>query len=69
MSLMELYKIPVSERSQLIANTMRLVPDDVRFLDQELARCNIRLPSYDHEIPGWYAEWERQKASKAEPSD
>ncbi|KAL8686449.1 MAG: hypothetical protein Q9218_007098 [Villophora microphyllina] len=62
MSLMELHKIPVEKRSQLVTETMKERPEDVRTLGEELARCGIKLQSYDHEIPGWFAEWERKKA-------
>ncbi|KAL9605024.1 MAG: hypothetical protein Q9179_001655 [Wetmoreana sp. 5 TL-2023] len=68
MTLLELYKVPVSSRSQHISDTMERRSWGLRNLGNELARCNIRLPSYDHEIPGWWAEWEKQKASKDKKS-
>lgn len=65
MSLLELYKIPSSARSRSIEDAMQRNPVHINNIDTELVRCSIKLPSYDHMIPVWYAEWEKQKASKA----
>ena len=65
-TLMELYKIPSASRSQLIQYAMQDRRERLRLLDDELAQCGIQLPSYDHVIPGWYAEWEKQQASQVE---
>ncbi len=64
-SLMELCKIPLSARSQQIQDVMQGNPANIRKIECELVRCGIKLPSYDHMIPVWYAEWEKQKALKA----
>ncbi|KAI4248161.1 MAG: hypothetical protein LQ352_006006 [Teloschistes flavicans] len=69
MTLLELHKIPAAKRSQLIEDTMKRYPDSLDILSNELTRCDISLPNYDHEIPGWFAEWERkQKAARVKAS-
>ena len=74
LSLMELWKVPPSSRPQSIQDAM----DRVYIQDQtvklwrlrsDLTESGIELPSYDHEIPGWYAEWERQQASRVQELD
>ena len=65
LTLMELYKVPTSERPVEIQGKIdetEREPDDVRFygLGTAMERNNIELPSYDSEIPRWYAEWEKQ---------
>jgi len=65
LSLMELYKVPSSARSQHLQIAMQQNPKNIRKFENELDLCGIELPSYDHMIPVWYAEWEKQKALKA----
>ncbi|KAL9580239.1 MAG: hypothetical protein Q9212_004611 [Teloschistes hypoglaucus] len=65
MSLMELHKVPAAKRSQLIEDTMKSDPESLYSLWAELERCGISLPKYDHEIPGWYAEWEKTQRAPA----
>ncbi|KAL8763422.1 MAG: hypothetical protein Q9194_007353 [Teloschistes cf. exilis] len=65
MTLMELYKVPSAKRSQLIKEKMKSDPKNLYTLSDELERCGISLPKYDHEIPGWYAEWEKTQRALA----
>lgn len=65
MTLMELHKVPAAKRSQLIEDMMKSDPENLYVLRAELERCGISLPKYDHEIPGWYAEWEKTQRAPA----
>ena len=76
LSMIELCKTPSALRSTTVQEKMDLVwsrmddpePDGpVRLytLGSELGN-DIQLPCYDHEIPGWYAEWERLRSSGVE---
>ena len=66
LTLMELYMIPVPQRPARIQEQIDAtgIEDDyVRFygLGSAMEHSDIELPSYDSEIPKWYAEWERQQ--------
>ena len=72
LSLLGLFKTPRSSRPQFVqdvldrtmshhgpANSLELFG-----LRSGLAERGLELPSYDHVIPGWYAQWEEEKASR-----
>ncbi|KAL8823699.1 MAG: hypothetical protein Q9191_005627 [Dirinaria sp. TL-2023a] len=65
LSYIELYKTASSARPQSLMDD---VESDSPLYDlcSKVDRCGIAIPSYDHEIPGWYATWERQLASEAQ---
>ena len=77
LSLIELFKIPPPSRPQPIEDVLNTAVDfDQRMtrlklfnLRSDIAENGIELPSYDHEIPGWYAQWEKGKASQTGWSD
>lgn len=65
LSYLELCKIPPSRRPRRIQDAM----DDVQagpgacFCVLKHHLGSLQLPTYDFEIPKWYAEWERQRES------
>ncbi len=62
-----LHEIPPGSLSQGIMYKIQSGSGyDMRYLDEELARCGIILPGYDDKIPPWYTEWAKQKFSKAQ---
>ena len=66
LTLIELYTIQVSQRPARIQKQIDATgteDDYVRFygLGSAMEDSDIELPSYDSEIPKWYAEWERQQ--------
>lgn len=63
LSLIELLKVPQSSRPQDIQDAMD-DSYDLYGLKSEIAKSGIELPSYDHEIPRWYAQWEKKQASR-----
>ncbi|KAL8784342.1 MAG: hypothetical protein Q9195_009087 [Heterodermia aff. obscurata] len=78
LSMIELCKIPSASRPTRIQDAIDQVwnradetdPDDpVRLYNLNFDIGDIELPSYDHEIPGWYAEWERLRTSRVGNDD
>ena len=78
LSLIELFKIPRSSRSRPIQEAIDMSRfhrrlntwdrlSDLLDLASELADSGLKLPSYDHEIPSWYAQWEKQQPSRTKP--
>ena len=65
LSFMELYKTPVSARPQQLMDNVERTRK-LYELCSEVEGYAIDIPSYDFEIPRWYATWERQQASEAE---
>ena len=76
LSLIGLFKIPRSSRPYFI----QYVLDQFRphhgpadslalfGLRYQLTESGLELPTYDHVIPGWYAQWEKEKASRIRSS-
>ena len=70
LSMIELWKIPPELRSRSVQKQMDEVlsmQHDLKWADSiflyNLRLGDIQLPCYDHEIPGWYAEWQRLRSS------
>lgn len=62
LSFLELCKIPPPQRPGGIQHEMdRVRRGNVYFCTLKHLLGSIQLPSYDSEIPKWYAEWERQQ--------
>ena len=64
LSIMELYKKPPETRSLSLQESMQDARPGFHLISDELYQCGIELPGYDHEIPGWYAQWEKEQAAK-----
>ena len=65
LSFLELCKIPPSQRPWRIQDTMDLVRAGrgPYFFHLKRDLGLLQLPTYDFEIPKWYADWERQRES------
>ena len=74
LSMIEVCKIPLALRCPRVQNVLDLVWNDpdrgrgVRLYDLVHIN-NMDLTYFDHEIPGWYAEWEKLRSSQVETVD
>lgn len=76
LSMIELWKIPPELRPAKAQYLMDLAQttayDRKSAYPIALYNLNLRdieLPCYDHEIPGWYAAWERMRSSRVQTAD
>ena len=78
LSMMELWKMPPELRPTIVQDRLDEAWSrahdsnpaySVSLYTLESYLGDIQLPCYDHEIPGWYAEWEEIRSSRVETAE